>query len=149
MRVIFMQDVANQANAGEVKNVSDGYARNYLLPKKLAMVATAEDMKRIERIKKLGDERRIRETAEWETLANLLEGTNVTVIARATPAGQFYGAIGPGQIADELSRVLEREIDRKLVDTVEPIREPGEHEVVLHLSPSIEATIIVTAEALE
>ena len=149
MRVIFLQDVVNLANAGEVRNVADGYARNYLLPKKLAALATAEEMKRIERIKRAGDERRLRETEEWDELARLLDGTSITVKARLTPAGRFYGAITPTQIAQELGNVLEREIDRKLVETVEPIREPGEYEVVLHLSQGIQATILVTAEAEE
>ena len=149
MRVIFLQDVQNLANAGEVKNVADGYARNYLLPKKLATLATSEEMKRIERIKKAGDERRIRETEQWDELARLLDGTSITVKARLTPAGRFYGAITPTHIAQELSTVLDREMDRKLVETVEPIREPGEYEVVLHLSQGIQATILVTAEADE
>ena len=147
VRVIFLEDVLNQANAGEIKNVANGYARNYLIPKKLATIATSEDMKRIERIKKAGDERRIRETQQWEELANLLEGTSISVKARMTPAGQFYGAINPTQIAQELSDALGREIDRKLVETVAPIRAPGEFEVVLHLAQGIQATIIVTAEA--
>ena len=146
MRVIFLEDVPQQANAGDVKDVADGYARNYLVPKKLAMVATPEEMKRIERIKRAGDERRIRETQQWEVLAGQLEGTAVTVKARLTPAGVFYGAITPGQIAQELGSVIGREVDRKLVDAVEPIRAPGEYEVVLHLAANIQATILVTAE---
>ena len=149
MRVIFLEDVTTLAHAGDVKNVKDGYARNYLIPKKLAEVATTEGMKRIERIKKAGDERRIRETQQWEELAASLDGTNVTVTARITPAGQFYGAITPTQIAQELTNATGREMDRKLVDTVQPIREPGEHEVVLTLAPGIQATIFVTAEAQE
>jgi large subunit ribosomal protein L9 len=146
VRVIFLEDVPQQANAGDVKDVADGYARNYLVPKKLAMVATPEEMKRIERIKRAGDERRIRETQQWEVLAGQLDGTAVTVKARLTPAGMFYGAITPGQIAQELGSVLGREVDRKLVDAVEPIRAPGEYEVVLHLAANIQATILVTAE---
>ena len=149
MKVIFLEDVPNQASAGDVKDVSNGYARNYLIPKKLATNATAEEMKRVEGIKKAGDQRRVRETHQWETLANLLEGTSVTVSARATPAGHFYGSISPAQIAQELASVTNREIDRKLVETVEPIRYPGEYEVVLNLAPGIKATIIVTAEAGE
>jgi large subunit ribosomal protein L9 len=146
VRVIFLEDVPQQANAGDVKDVADGYARNYLVPKKLAMVATPEEMKRIERIKRAGDERRMRETQQWEVLAGQLEGTAVTVKARLTPAGMFYGAITPGQIAQELGSVIGREVDRKLVDAVEPIRAPGEYEVVLHLAANIQATILVTAE---
>ncbi len=149
MRVIFLEDVPNQAHAGDVKNVANGYARNYLLPKKLATVATAEDMKRIERIKRAGDERRLRETQQLDELAQSLEGTAINIKARATPAGQFYGTINPAQIAEGLASVTGREIDRKLVETVEPIKEPGEYEVVLHLAPGIQATVIVTAEAEE
>ena len=148
MRVIFLEDVQNQANAGDVKEVSDGYARNYLIPKKLAMIATAEEMKRIERVRREGDARRLRETQQWEVLANEIEGTSVTVQARATLVGQFYGAITPAQIALELSSVTGRDIDRRLLETADPIREPGEYEVVLHLAPGIQASIIVTAEAL-
>lgn len=149
MRVIFLQDVPNVANAGEVANVADGFARNYLIPKQLATMATTEEMKRIERITKAGDERRLRETEQLEDLAILLEGTQITVAARATPVGHFYGAITPGQIADELTTVTGREIDRKLVDVMEPIREPGEYEVVLHLAHDIQATIIIIAEVVE
>ena len=149
MRVIFLEDVPNQANAGDVKNVSDGYARNYLIPKKLATVATAEHMKRIEGIKRAGDERRTRETRQWETLASLLEGTSITVKGRVTPAGHFYGAITPAQIAQGLADVVGRDIDRRLVDTTETIRDPGEYEVILNLAPGVQATIFVAAEAEE
>ncbi len=149
MRVIFLEDVSNQANAGDVKNVSPGYARNYLIPQKLAVVVTTEDMKRVERIKKAGDQRRTRETQKLEVLAGQLDGTNVMVRAKATPAGHFYGAITPARIAQELASMIQRDIDRKLVETVEPIRDPGEYEVILNLAPGIHATIIVTAEAEE
>ena len=149
MRVIFLEDVPDQANAGEIRDVSAGYARNYLIPRKLATVATAEDMKRIERIKRAGDERRVRETHLLDEIASHLEGTAVTVRARVTPAGRFYGAISPAQIAEELANITGREIDRKVVETLEPIRDPGEYEVVLHLASGIQATIFVTAEAQE
>ncbi len=149
MRVIFLEDVANKANAGEIRDVADGYARNYLIPKKLAVVATAEDMKRIQRIKQTGDERRLRETRRLGELAELLDGTAVTVSARITPNGHYYGAITPATIAEELSSAIGREIDRRLVETVEPIRDPGEYEVVLHLAQGIQATIFVQAEAAE
>ena len=147
MKVILLEDVPNLANAGEIKNVADGYARNYLIPKKLATIATAEGMKRVERIRRAGDERRVRETQRWEELAQMLDGVNITVTARVTPAGEYYGAITPAQIAQELSQVIGREIDQRLVETVEPIRAPGEHDVILHLSAGLQATIIVTAEA--
>ena len=148
MRVIFLEDVPNVAHAGEIKSVKGGYARNYLIPKKIATVATSEHMKRIDRIKKSGDERRARETKQWEELASLLEGTSVSVSARATPAGEFYGSITQTQIASELSESIGREIDRKIVETVSPIKEPGEYDVVLNLAPGIQANIQVVAQPL-
>ena len=72
MNVIFLQDVPEKAHAGEVKRVADGYARNYLLPKGLAEVVTPEIMKRVNKIKSIGDAQRLRETETMEVLAQLL-----------------------------------------------------------------------------
>jgi len=149
MHVIFLQDVPNQAHAGEVKRVADGYARNYLLPKGLAQVATAEIMKRVHKIKAVGDEQRLRETEALKDLAQLLDGTNISVSARVTPNGRYYGAISSGHIAEELTRTTGREIDRRIVEVIEPIREPGEYEVSLRLSADIYATLHILAEAEE
>lgn len=149
MHVIFLQDVPNQAHAGEVKRVADGYARNYLLPKALAQVATPEIMKQVHKIKAAGDEQRIRETNAMEELAQLLDNTTVSLAARVTPTGRYYGAINSTQIADELTNTIGREIDRRIVDVIEPIREPGEYEISLRLSADIQATIHVTAEVEE
>jgi large subunit ribosomal protein L9 len=149
MQVIFLQDVPNQAQAGEIKRVADGYARNYLLPKGLAEVATPEILKRGHKIKAAGDEQRLRNTAEMEGLAQLLDNTMITVAARVTPNGRYYGAISSGRIAQELTTTTGREIDRRLVEDMEPIREPGEYEISLKLTGDIQATIHITAEAEE
>ena len=149
MRVMFLQDVPNQAHAGEVKRVADGYARNYLIPKRLAEVATPEMLKRLTKVKDAGNVLRIQQTEEMEELAQLLDNTNISVTARVTPTGRYYGAINNARIAEELTTALGREIDRRLVDVIEPIREPGEYEIVLNLSADIQATINVTAGAEE
>jgi large subunit ribosomal protein L9 len=149
MQVIFLQDVPNQAHAGEVKRVRDGYARNYLIPKGMAEMVTPEILKRLHKIKSAGDVLRIQQTQEMEELAQLIDNTNVSVIARVTPTGRYYGAITSAHVADELSVTLGREIDRRLVDLTQPIREPGEYEVVLRLSADIQATINVSAEVEE
>lgn len=149
MQVIFLQDVARLANAGEVRKVADGYARNYLIPQGLAAIATPEMLKRTQKLKTAGDARRARETQVIEELAQLLDNTSITVAARVTPNGRYYGAIGNARIAEALGAALGREIDRRLVEDMEPIREPGNYEVVLRLSGDIQATIIVTAEAEE
>jgi large subunit ribosomal protein L9 len=149
MQVIFLQDVPNQAHAGEVKRVRDGYARNYLIPKGMAEMVTPEILKRLHKIKSAGDVLRIQQTQEMEELAQLIDNTNVSVIARVTPTGRYYGAITSAHVADELTATLGRDIDRRLIDFMEPIREPGEYEVVLRLSTDIHATINVSAEVEE
>ena len=149
MHVIFLQDVPNQAHAGEIKQVADGYARNYLLPKALAEVATPEIMKRVHKIKAAGDAQRLRETEAMEELAQMLDGTEVELTARVTPTGRYYGAISGIRIADALGELLERDIDRRITNSVEPIREPGEYEVVLNLSSEIRATVNVIASIEE
>jgi large subunit ribosomal protein L9 len=149
MQVIFLHDVANQAHAGEIKRVADGYARNYLIPKGLAQVATPEILKRGHKIRAAGDQERIRVTQEMEELAQLLDNTMITLTARVTPTGRYYGAISSAHIASQLRETVGRDFERRFLDTVEPIREPGEYEVTLRLSPEIEATIHITAEAEE
>ena len=149
MQVIFLQDVANQAHAGDIKRVADGYARNYLIPKGLAEVATPEILKRAHKIKVAGDQQRARETQIMEELAQILDNTTINVAARVTPTGRYYGAITDTRIAERLSETLEREIDRRLVSAIEPIREPGEYEAVLRLSSDITATINIVADIEE
>ena len=149
MEVIFIKDVSNQARAGEVRRVADGYARNYLIPQGMAEMATPEVLKRLHKIKAFGDETRVRETGIMQELADQLDGISVTVIGRITPTGRYYGAIGSAQIAAQLSATLGREIDRRLVEIGESIREPGEYEAVLRWSNDIQATIQIIAEAEE
>ena len=149
MEVVFTQDVPNQARAGEVRRVADGYARNYLIPQGLAEAATPEVLKRLHKIKAAGDVTRIRETGVLDELAQALDDISITISARITPTGRYYGAITAARLASELSAVVGRDIDRRLVESSEPIREPGEYEVVLRLSDEIHATIHINAEAEE
>ena len=149
MEVVFTQDVANKAHAGEVRWVADGYARNYLIPRGLAEVATPEVLKRLHKIKATGNETRIRETQVMEELAAALNDVSVSVSGRVTPTGRYYGAVGSAQIAAQLSAAVGRDIDRRLLDASEPIREPGEYEVVLRLTNDIQATIRIIAEVEE
>jgi large subunit ribosomal protein L9 len=149
MEVIFLKDVFNQARAGEVRRVADGYARNYLIPQGMAEMATPEVLKRLHKIKASGDETRLRETGVMQELAEQLDGVSVTVIGRITPTGRYYGAISSSQIASQLSANVGREIDRRLLEAGEPIRAPGEYEVVLRWSSDIQATIQIIAEAEE
>ena len=103
VEIVFTKDVPNQARAGEVRRVADGFARNYLIPRGLAEVATQEVLKRLHKITAAGDENRIRETKVIEELVEVLDGVQITVAARVTPTGRYYGAITAAQIADGLA----------------------------------------------
>ena len=149
MEVVFTQDVPNKARAGEVRKVPDGYARNFLLPQGLAEIATPEVLKRIHKITEIGDEIRVRETAVMEELASGLDDVTISLTARITPTGRYYGAITSTHIAMELASVVGREIERRWVEVAEPIREPGEYDIDLRLSTEITATIHITAEVEE
>ena len=149
MEVIFTQDVPNKARAGEVRNVPDGYARNYLLPQGLAVMSTPEVRKRLHKIKLAGDQVRLRETNVLEELKEALEDTEITVQARVTPTGRYYGAITSTHIAMALAEVTGREVERRWIEVAEPIREPGEYDIILRFSTEIAATIHIIAETEE
>ncbi len=149
MEVIFTQDVPNKARAGEVRRVPDGYARNYLLPQGLALMATPEVLKRLHKIRSAGDEVRLRETQVLEEIKEALDDTEISVQARVTPTGRYYGAITATHISMTLVEVTGREIERRWIEVAEPIREPGEYDIILRLSTEIAATIHVKAEAEE
>ena len=149
MEVVFTQDVPNKAKAGEVRRVPDGYARNYLLPQGLAEIATDEVKKRVHKITAVGDEVRVRETAIMEELAKGLDDVTITLSARITPTGRYYGTITSTHIAMELADKVGREVERRWVEISEPIREPGEYDVTLRFSTEVSATIHVNAEIEE
>jgi|TARA_B110000263_G_scaffold200092_1_gene179281 large subunit ribosomal protein L9 len=149
MEVVFTQDVPNKAKAGEVRRVPDGYARNYLLPQGLAQIATDEVKKRIHKITAVGDEVRVRETAIMEELAKGLDDVTITLTARVTPTGRYYGTITSTHIAMELAEKVGREVERRWVEIADPIREPGEYDVTLRFSTEVSATIHVNAEIEE
>ncbi|MCZ6614714.1 MAG: 50S ribosomal protein L9 [Chloroflexi bacterium] len=147
MRVIFLEDVPGSGRAGDVKEVKNGYARNFLLPRKLAALATHDHLQRIEILRKTADERRVKEEKDLTALAEYLSEVSMTLTAKMASTGRFYGAITSSMIADELARLTDREIDRRTINLAEPIHEPGEHQVEVQMAHGISATIQVTARA--
>ena len=147
MRVIFLEDVPGSGRAGDVKEVKNGYARNFLLPRKLAAPATHDHLQRIDILRKAADERRVKEEKDLTALAEHLSEVSMTLTAKMASTGRFYGAITSAMIADELSRLTEREIDRRTINLTEPIHEPGEHQVEVQMAHGITATIQVRARA--
>lgn len=143
MKVLLTQDVFNLGHAGEVKTIADGYGRNYLLPRGMAVLATAGAVKSAERIKGKAIERRARDRADVDAIATVIGGTTVTLHARAGEKGKLFGSITAAHIAAELSKKLGSELDKRKVALREPIREIGSFVVPVRLSTEVIPTVTV------
>lgn len=144
MKVLLIQDVYKLGHAGDVKVVADGYGRNYLLPRGLAVLATPSALRRAERIRQAAAERRAREQADIEAMAQVLNGARFVFHARAGEKGKLYGSVTAAQIAEAISERLGSEFDRRKVALREPIREVGTYHVQLRLSADVTPEIVVT-----
>ena len=147
MRVVLLQDVPRLGEAGEVKDVASGYARNFLLPKGLAEIATPAVMKRVEAIREAEQKGQALVEAEMAAVAQSLEGMEITFRAKVGAQERLYGAVTSADIAEELKRVTGQEIDKRKIELEEPIRQLGEYEVLIRLSKEIVPKIkVVVAE---
>lgn len=149
MKVIFLQDVPRVAQAGEVKEVSNGYGRNYLLPRKLAALATPGELRRLEAWRQAQERRRAEEERQLQELATTLEGVEVVVEARAGESGQLFGSVTAADIAEAVGRHLGAEIDKRKVELEENLKQVGEHRVAIRLSPELAPAIKVIVKAAE
>jgi large subunit ribosomal protein L9 len=146
LRVIFTQDVPPRYRAGEVREVAGGYARNYLFPQGLAIPATAENLQRVEKIKRAGEERRRRLLEEVHALAQRIEGTVVTIRARAAEGGKLYGSVSAATIAQALSEAIGQPVERRWIALSEPIKALGSYPVKVHLYTGVAPTVTVVVE---
>jgi large subunit ribosomal protein L9 len=143
MKMVFLEDVTGVALGGEVKDVKNGFARNYLIPKRLAVPSSREALLGVERLKDQADDTRLKTLADMKALGEQLNGSRVNVEMRAGASGRLYGSVTNAIVADELSVLTDREIDRRTVEIAEPIREVGAHAVSLRLHSEVDATITV------
>lgn len=132
MKVLLKQDVDNLGYAGEVFVVADGYGRNFLLPKGLAVKATPEVMKQANAWRQKADARREELRSEYDALSERIRAVVLTFTARAGDTGKLYGSITTAQVADALNEALGTDIDRRKVGT-DQIRQLGDHTVVVRL----------------
>lgn len=143
MKVIFNVDVKCQGKKGELKEVSDGYARNYLLPRKLAAEATADNINALKLKEKAKAAQMAREKAEAEENAKKLGEITVTVRAKAGGAGKLFGAITSQEISDALREQHGIEIEKNKIVQAEPIKTFGAFQVKAKLGYEISGTINV------
>lgn len=147
VRLLFLQDVPPRYRAGEVREVTRGYARNYLIPHGFAVPATKDQLNRIEKVKTLAAEHRKVESVRMGDLAGLLQGASITVRMRSGEGGRLYGAVTNMLLAEELKKAIGVEVDRRQIDLREPIRGIGTFQVPVRLGADYNPTITVTVES--
>lgn len=143
MKVILLEEVKNLGGRGALVNVADGYARNYLFPKKLALPATPANIKRLEREReriRLLEEREIEEAQQQK---EKLEGVQVSIPARAGEQGRLFGSVTAQDIALELERQSGIKVDKKKIELPETIKSLGTYQVVVRLHPSVTASLTI------
>ncbi len=138
MKLILMDNVAGLGTKGEVVEVADGYGRNYLLPKKLAIKATPGALRDAEAIRKAHEEARRRALEEAETTAGALRGTRVVIAAQAGEEGKLFGSISTADVVDGVLKFTGIELQRSQILIAAPIRSIGLHEVTVRLHPEVE-----------
>ena len=143
MKVILQQDVKGQGKKGQLVNVSDGYARNFLLPKKLAVAATAENLNTMKQQEKARKAQEAAEKAEAEALSEKLKGLTVKVAAKAGEGGRLFGAVTAKEISEQLKAQHDMELDSKKLVLAEPIKTFGSFEVKAKLGFEITGTVYV------
>lgn len=148
MRVMLTQDVANVGRAGEVKEVADGYGRNYLLPRRLAVVARRGVEEEGRRMREAAAKREAKDREDAQSLADEIGNKTVVLRLKVGAEEKAFGAITSQDIANGLKAQHQVDIDRHRIDLKEPIKQLGEHQVTLRLHREIDATInlIVTQD---
>lgn len=146
MKVIFTQDVKGKGKKGDVKNVSDGYARNYLLKNNLAEEATSGNMKKLEAKKKKEQQQAEEEKKEAELLKQELANTTVEIKAKSGDSGQLFGSITSKHIADTLKQDHNYKIDKRKIELDNPIRTLGYTDVPVKLHSEVTGTIKIHVE---
>ena len=143
MKVILQQDVRGQGKKGQLVDVSDGYARNFLLPKKLAVIATAENLNTMKQQEKARKAQQAAEKAEAEALSKKLEGLMVKIPAKAGEGGRLFGAVTSKEIAEELNKQYGLNVPKQKIVLEEPIKTFGVHRVKAKLYQDIAGEILV------
>jgi large subunit ribosomal protein L9 len=143
VKVVLREDVETLGHKGDLVEVADGYARNFLVPRGLAMKATKGVVAQAEAMRRNRAARDARERAAAEEIAGRLEGRRVPLAARAGEGGKLFGSITAADVAEAVAAAAETEIDRKAITLAESLKELGEVEVPVRLHPEVTATVTV------
>ena len=149
MKIVLRQDVPKLGASGSVQNVANGYARNFLIPQGMAVVATPGELKVAAHNQAVQDRKVVKQEQQLQSLADRIAGQRLEFTARTGEGGRLYGSITAGDVAERLSAAVGEDVDRRRVVLEEPIRTLGQHTVAVHLVGRLrpQVTVIVQDEA--
>lgn len=145
MKVILQKDVKDVGKVGDLVNVSEGFARNFLFPRKLASEATEKRVKEWEHLKRVAEAKRKKAVAERQELLNKLSGTTVTFKLAAGDNDRLFGTVTTTDISKELDKVGHA-VDRRDIHLEEPIKVLGQHKAIVRMGEGLEAKIMIAVE---
>ncbi|WP_347358393.1 50S ribosomal protein L9 [Bdellovibrio sp.] len=145
MKVILQKDVKDVGRVGELVNVSEGFARNFLFPRKLAAEATEKRVKEYEHLKRVAEAKKKKAQAERQELLNKINGTTVTFKLAAGETDKLFGTVTTTDISKELQK-MGHSVDRRDIHLEEPIKVLGQHKAVVRYTEGMEAKIQIAVE---
>jgi len=149
MKVLLTQDVPGLGKAGEIKKVADGYGRNYLIPRGLAVLARSGLVRQADEQRRARQKKATKEAADAQVLAEQMAQTTLTFKAKAGEQDKLYGSITSGDIVKELAKQIGQELDRRKVILEQPIKQLGSHQVTIRLGTDITAELAIVVEREE
>ncbi len=149
MKVLLIEEVQGIGGPGTIKEVADGYARNFLLPRKLAVPATTGAMKEQEIRQAAEKKRQAKVDEEMRSVGSKLGETTVTVRAKVGEGGKLYGSITTSDVAEALEQQAGQTVDKRKIEIEEPIRHVGEYKIPVRLSRNVVANINLVVEGEE
>lgn len=146
MKVILLKDISGKGKAGEIKEVSHGFARNFLIPQGLALIATPAVIKQVELRLQREENQEIVDQAKLAELAEQIKGSEIHFQARTGAGDRLFGSITAADIAEKLSQAIGSVINKKKIDMDKPLRQVGSHEITIRLAKDLEPRITVVIE---
>ena len=149
MKVVFLEDVEGVAQGGDIKEVKNGFARNYLIPKQLAAPATHNYLQKIEKLKKNASDVRVKRLDEMKEIADVVDNIQINIEMRASLNGRLYGSVTGTMVADAITLETGQKIERRLVQLDNPIRELGVFDVTVRFHSDVLATVKINIHSPE
>ena len=141
MKVLLIQDVDNVGLAGDIKEVADGFGRNYLIPQGLALIANASNIKRLEDLRRQEDTRQAKMIGHYQEIADKLKGVTLKIGAKAGTSGKIFGSVTNIQIAAALKEQFGVEVERKQIELPEEVKNIGAYKAVLNMHKDVDCVV--------